>query len=203
MAERLRLMAFSDTHSSTRYGMAVAQQAARAEVHAVVCAGDFSTMGDGWDAGIAPLVYSGRKLLAVSGNHERPGIMERVLEAFPWVIDLEATPVELGPFTVAGFGAAAMNVGPWEPGARLRDLAEHLMGRPQGPGRLVLVTHVPPAMNHHGGETEEEVRRFVEAVEPELVIAGHVHRAEGHREAIGPTQVACVGPRGALLELAV
>ena len=66
-------------------------------------------------------------------------------------------------------------------------------------GRLILVSHCPPkntkvdqlASGEHAGSTS--VRRFVEKMQPLLVVSGHVHEAQG-TDTIGSTTLVNTGP---------
>lgn len=197
MSGVLRLLAFSDTHGSLARSRRLARRAEAEGVHGVVSAGDFSTFGDRWQEGIAPLVESGRKLLAVAGNHEPVGLMARVVEAFPWVVDLEMSGLRIGELALVGLGAAGYPGEAFEardPLGQVGALAEALGGR-----RLVVVSHLPP--EGRAGSFEAAFGAWIEARQPELVICGHVHRWEGRELMIGGCRVACVGRTGSVIEL--
>jgi len=191
---QLRLMACADLHGSTQRALSLAKRAKNAEVHAVVCAGDFSIFGAVWKEAIAPLVLAERRLLCIPGNHEPPGLMAQVVETFPWVIDLDDAGLRLGEFVLLGFGAVGLDKPGWEPELQLSEL-KTLAG--EAP-RSVLISHIPP---HTAGETEKLLWAWCEELQPALMICGHVHRNAGKKFSIGDTRVACVGNRGEVLEL--
>lgn len=188
-------MAFADLHGRVPRGLAIARRALEAEVHATVCAGDFSNMGGAWKEGIAPLIRSGRKLLCVPGNHEPPGLMADVVATFPWVIDLDRTSLALGPFRIAGLGAAGFDRDGFDPVAALAAVTGSLdAGSP-----WILVSHIPP---NDRSETGALLTALCEGTRPPTaLICGHAHRQAGRRWRVGETDVFCVGDRGTLVEV--
>ncbi len=190
----LKLLAFADLHGSTTRALSLAKTARDAEVHGLICAGDFSNLGGAWKEAIAPLILSERKLVCIPGNHEPPGLMADVVETFPWVIDLDGNGMRLGPFVLLGFGAVGLDHPGWDPEPALAEL-EELAGEAES---SVLISHVPPAT---AGMTERLLWQFCERVAPTMVICGHVHRQEGRRFSIGATEVVCVGRRGEIVEI--
>lgn len=192
--DSLRLLAFADTHGSTPRGLKLARKAVEADVHGVVCAGDFSNLGGAWEEAIAPLILSERKLVCVPGNHEYEGLMEKVVETFPWVIDLDMKGMLLGPHLLMGFGAVGLDHPGWEPEAKLAELEELAVQGEQ----VVLISHVPPDTK---GRTEHLLWQWCERVQPAVVICGHVHRQAGKRFRIGRTRVVCVGHQGEIVSV--
>jgi len=69
---QLRLMACADLHGSTQRALSLAKRAKNAEVHAVVCEGDFSIFGAVWKEAIAPLVLGEGIPLFPQGTLELP-----------------------------------------------------------------------------------------------------------------------------------
>ena len=72
--------------------------------------------------------------------------------------------------------------------------------------KKLLITHVHPAQTKmerfsHFVKGSSGLRKAIEATQPDIVICGHVHEAEGIEEKIGNTLVINVGKQGKLIDL--
>ncbi|PIN76009.1 hypothetical protein COV18_01130 [Candidatus Woesearchaeota archaeon CG10_big_fil_rev_8_21_14_0_10_37_12] len=73
-------------------------------------------------------------------------------------------------------------------------------------GKKVLITHIHPAGTlmekfSQWVQGSTGLRKAIEKIQPDFVICGHVHEAEGIEEKIGKTTVINVGKQGKLIEL--
>lgn len=145
-------------------------------------------------------------VLAVPGNHDG-------LEAFPAALaeagwrDLDGRIVELEGWVLTGHGHLLLDPrysGP-DAGAQQEDRALTALLSllaPYPASRMVLVSHLPPWGTLSSRDRRfvdrgsAQLRRWIEARQPALVVCGHVHHAEPVVERIGETLVVNAGPHG-------
>jgi uncharacterized protein len=196
----MKILAATDVHSHTD---AFAQILADAgPVDLVLLGGDLTNFGSPDDAqAIVRLAGSkGARVLAVAGNCDSPQIDARLAELGVSLFRRGLT-VE----SVGFVGLSAMP--PWVrtmyhfSEAELADALETGRLQVASAPRLVVLSHAPPhgtradRLGHgrHAGSTA--LREFVDRVQPELVVCGHIHEARGIDE-LGPTTIVNCGPAG-------
>jgi Icc-related predicted phosphoesterase len=171
------------------------------EARAIIVVGDVTHLGGYNDARavLAPILESGRRVLAVAGNMDREGARRFIAEKG---IDIHGRGITLGKFGFQGLGGSNPTPfgTPFEVG---NEDARRLLA--QGHSEIteqeyrVLVSHAPPkdskldrtAAGMHVGS--QEVRAFLEAQKPDLCVCGHIHEAAGE-DLIGDTLCVNVGP---------
>jgi len=73
-------------------------------------------------------------------------------------------------------------------------------------GPVILVTHAPPYKTKldQMGRMDvgaEPIRKFIEAVQPDFAISGHIHENAGRKDEIGKTVLINPGPKGVVIEV--
>lgn len=205
----MRLLAAADVHSSLDRFSRILDAAGPIDV--ILLAGDLTNFGSARDAEaiVRMAGAEGARVLAVAGNCDSASIDAHLAE-------LGVSLFRRG-VAVDGVGFVGLSaMPPWQRTMyhfSEKELADALeTGRRQlaGAERLVVLSHCPPhdtrvdrtMFGRHFGSTA--LRAFVERVEPELVVCGHIHEARGV-DRLGRTTVVNCGPanRGchALIEL--
>ena len=198
----MRLLAFSDLHRDRRQAERLVEMSADADV--VIGAGDFASVHSGLDETIAVLDAIAKPALLVPGNNETDDALREACAGWDAATVLHGEGVEVNGIEFFGLGAG-VPVTPWDWSFDLdeQEAAGLLRGCPEGGA---LIVHSPPrghcdvsgAGEHLGSRA---IATAIEKKRPRLALCGHIHESWGERSAIGPTEIANLGPGGAWFEL--
>jgi Icc-related predicted phosphoesterase len=206
----MRILCLSDLHNDRSAAVRLAGLAHGARVDLVVSAGDLASDGEH-----LPSLYSALRgamvpVLCVPGNHDGRAQYEAAISAEAW-IDLHGRLHEQGELVFAGWGVHFDDALPGSDPSRQRDDPDLValldVAEEVSPGRLVLVTHVPPAgalsaRDRRGIDRGSiQLRRWIDAHQPAGVLCGHVHHREVMLDRIGHTLVVNAGPHGHVLDV--
>lgn len=194
----MRILAASDVHAATDVLVGILDDAGPVDL--VLLGGDLTHFGSPEDAQtVVRLAQSkGARTLAVAGNCDSPAIDVRLAELG---VSLFRRGVAVGP--VGFIGLSSMP--PWVrtmyhfSEGELADALETGHRQVASSERLVVLSHAPPHgarvdrlwHGRHVGSTA--LRTFVDRVQPELVVCGHIHEARGIDQLGRATVVNC-GP---------
>lgn len=203
MSAKLKVLAFTDFHGSQEmYGKA-GEQIAVQKPDFVIVAGDIINHDyEGAKQLLRNLGETGRPIYFVPGNMDNELLGDWAGEGN--VQGLNGRCVELENVSIIGLGGSPH--GPFktvfeydeEEAARLLESARNSYAG----GMLILVSHCPPKDTEvdyvpGGGHIgSSSVRKFVEKVQPKLVISGHVHEAQG-MDKIGESTIINTGSANA------
>lgn len=171
---------------------------------AVILAGDL-TLSDEWNGGIiGPFLKEGHHVFIMSGNHDSQATIDFLTQLYG------ITSLEYGNHiheNVGIIGCGGANIGAFA-------LAEDEMKRRLDAShekiahleKKIMVTHVHPAGTIAETLTDifpgsSGVRQAIEELQPDILICGHVHEAEGLEEQIGKTKVFNVGEKGKIIDV--
>lgn len=197
----MRLLCITDLHDKRS---ALDQiLAAAGAVDAVLLGGDITNFGSPADAERIVRVLQARveRVLAVAGNCDSAAIEERLVQ-------LGVSLFQRG-VLVDGVGFQGLSgMPPWH--AQMYQFSEEQLAQAldlgyaqlNGAHSHVVLSHPPPRAEHvdytqrghHVGSTA--LRRFIDRVQPALVICGHIHEGRGV-EQLGRTQVVNCGAAAA------
>jgi len=202
----VRIFCFSDLHCDEGVARRLAAAAIGANPAALVSAGDLGVDGVQSPGLYAAFRHVGVPVLAVPGNHDGVEAYPAALAEAGWQ-NLDSRVVEIEGWMLAGYGqlrldprfsgrdAVAQDDDP-----ALNAVLEDLESVPAS--RLILVSHLPPWGTLSSRDRRfvdrgsAQIRRWIEARQPALVVCGHVHHPEPVVERIGETLVVNAGPHG-------
>jgi Icc-related predicted phosphoesterase len=198
----MKLLAFSDLHTDLVQAEKLIALSAEADV--VIGAGDFASQHERLGPTIAALAAITKPTILVPGNNETEAALREA--AAGWesatVLHGEGTEIDGVPFYALGAGI------PETPWGWSFDLGEEAAGGmladcPEG---AVLVVHSPPL-----GHCDEDsagrslgsaaILAAIEEKRPRLTVCGHIHESWGARSAVGESEIANLGPRGATFDV--
>jgi Icc-related predicted phosphoesterase len=195
------LLCFSDIHGRGAGLKEIAD--ASPEADAIVISGDVTQLGGYAEAEriIAPLLLTGKPVLAVRGNMDREGV-ERYLDEKG--LNLHGAGRIVGDTGFHGLGGSSPTpvTTPFELSAeQQRTLLEEGHKVVSLAPTRILISHDPPqgtaldriVTGRHVGSAV--VRAFIEKTEPALCISGHIHESPGE-DRIGATVCVNLGPYG-------
>lgn len=198
----LKILAAGDFHSDASAAKRLAKQAVTENVDLIVLNGDIVEEAHA-EGIVGHFADTKKKLLLIPGNHDL------------LITDFLAT--KYGAENLHGKHHITYNIGIIGAGGancgmhaltdqEMYELLKTGFDKIKHLPTKIMVTHVHPS----GTKMEQfsrfivgskGVRRAIEAFQPDLVICGHVHEAEGVEEKIGKTTVINVGRKGRILEL--
>lgn len=196
MEKKLRILAAGDLHGDLGIAKKLSMKGKKEKVDLVVLAGDLHGYG-GEGAGILePFRKAGQKVVFVPGNLD---------------FDEDVKKLRVGKnihnryVTYGGVGIVGIGSGNWKLELDKNDFNEIKKNFDRiKPGRRILVSHLHPAgtgAEFFGVPGEKVLRKAVEEFKPDLLIAAHIHEAEGIEDKIGGTRVVQVGARGKIIEI--
>ncbi|MBI2147185.1 metallophosphoesterase [Candidatus Woesearchaeota archaeon] len=203
--KKLKILAVSDTHHDTRIIRELAEKAEKENVDLVILCGDFTHFSTDPENKIGPFLARGKKVFFIPGNHEDDAICDFFSEAYN-VMNLHGKSIvynDVGIFASGKAYAVGPNTITEDETFRLlqesHDHIKHL-------AKKVMVTHNHPAGTAmaslsrivHGSSA---VRKAVEKFQPDVLLCGHVHEADGIEEVIGKTRVINVAKSGKIIEI--
>ncbi len=198
----MKLLAFSDLHRDLGQAAELCSLATEADV--VIGAGDFANQHAGLEETIAALAAIETPTVLVPGNNETEDALRAAAATWKSATVLHGESAEIDGIAFFGLGAG-IPITPWDWSFDLDEAqaAERLAPCPPG---AVLVVHSPPkghcdrssAGDHLGSEA---IAAAIERTQPPLAVCGHIHESWGERSRIGATEIANLGPAGALFEV--
>ena len=198
----MKILAASDLHGDSKQFKILAQQAESENVDLVVLCGDLTSPLETKNL-IKPFKDIGKKVLLVHGNHDGVLAGDFLAELYK-VKNLHGKHATYN--GVGFFGCGGANVGL----DALSDEETHYVLKKgfyyiKGTDKKIMVTHVHPdgtivdKMLPRFGSLG--VRKAIDELQPDLLLCGHVHEAEGMEDLIGKTKIVNVGRNGKIIEI--
>jgi Icc-related predicted phosphoesterase len=204
-----RILAFTDPHGEARALEGILRLAHQSPPDLIICAGDISLCGRGYESFVSGLAKLGQPVYFVTGNHDVPPVGADIAARFPYMRDIGDRLVEVAGLRLLGLAdcQAYLPGGTADPALLAKVLGLEAPSDRAKP--LVLVGHYPPWKSAIAGIrflTAESggsrlVLSIVEALQPKVMITGHYHQDFGREDRLGPTRLVNPGPAGSLFDL--
>jgi len=199
----MKFLAAGDFHNDHALAMSLAKQAKRENVDAVILNGDI--VEDNQPHGIVGHFSSVNKnIFLIHGNHESAATTDFLTQKYG-AHNLHEYSKMLGEIGIFGVGGANVGLSVLSD-KEFFDTLSRSHEYIKDAKKKIMVTHIHPS-----GTSMEKlsqfvqgsigVRKAVEKFQPDILICGHVHEAEGIEEMIGKTKVINVGRKGKIIEL--
>lgn len=182
----MKVLATSDFHGSYKAFQKAAGRARESNANALVVCGDvthFGTLEQAMEL-LSCLLEANCPVVFVPGNCDSPLLAEKSIGR---IISIHGKCAEIGGFSFLGVGGSSPS-----PFDTPFELSEEEIDDVLTKGfncceteEIILVSHSPPRNMSvdftHSGEHvgSVKVRKFVENVQPKLVLCGHIHEASG------------------------
>lgn len=204
--DELKILAASDIHGDTDLVKTLADEAEKEDVDLVVLCGDLTLGEMSTDNIIGPFVKKNKKVLLIPGNHESVATADFLAELYePDARNIHGYSVKYKEVGIFGAGGAT-NVGPQPPidEGELFDLLKKGFDKIRYLKKKIMVTHIHPIESKIEKFSKfvpgsEAVKKAITTFEPDILLCGHVHEAEGLEEKIGRTRVINVGRKGKII----
>ena len=200
----MRILAFSDVHCDEDACRSLLERSTDFDL--VIGAGDFASMHSGLEPTISILAAIEVPTLLVPGNNETHEALVEATAGWAAATVLHGESTTVGDLELFGLGAGIPTT-PWEWSFDLDEdrAGELLADAPEGG---VMILHSPPhghcdlsSGDEHLGSAA--IAAAIEHSQPRLAVCGHIHESWGQRSVIGATEIANLGPDGAVFEIDV
>ena len=202
----MKVLVFTDIHGNLNVLHMLRQKAVEENADLVLCAGDFTVMGQQQSAILSRLNLFRVPVFLIHGNHENEEELVRELPNYPNITFLHKKIIQrdgwwFGSYATSGMGEQYPDQEHW--------VAEHgqEIAAAAATGKLVWLDHPPPA-NTSCDELAEEwhvgsisLRKLIEKHQPAYVFCGHLHENFGKEDRIKNTRVVNPGPVGKILNV--
>ena len=196
MEKKLRILAAGDLHGDFGVARKLSSKAKKEKVDLVVLAGDLHGYEGEGEGILEPFRKAGQKVVFVPGNLDFDEDMSK-LDVGKNIHNYYVTYGDVG---IAGIGSPNWKL---ELDEDDFDAIKKNFSRIKS-GKRVLVSHLHVAgtgAEFSGVAGEKVLRKAVKEFKPDLLIAAHIHEAEGLEDKIGKTRVVQVGVEGTVLEI--
>ena len=198
----MKILAASDIHGDINLVKTLAEKAEKANVDLVVLCGDLTFSEQSTAGIIGPFVKRNKKVLLIPGNHETDEEISRICKDNKNIINIHKGVYEKDGYLFFGYGGGGFSKeDPRFERTSLKFKKEMEKGK-----KIILITHAPiynTKLDLLNGEHigNKSTRRFIDDVQPELVICGHLHENEMITDYIKKTKIVNPGYEGMIIKI--
>tara|TARA_Y100000310_G_C20431667_1_gene691782 strand:+ start:178 stop:780 length:603 start_codon:yes stop_codon:yes gene_type:complete len=200
----MKILAAGDFHGRKDLAQKLADQAEKEDVDLVILNGDI-VEEESPEGIIGPFIKKNKKVILIPGNHETIATTDFLAQMYG-ATNLHGYYIKTKDIGIFGCGGT--------PNMGLTPLTEQEMYETLKRGfnkvkdmkTKIMVTHVHPSETQMEKFSEwvqgsQGLKKAIDKFQPEIVICGHVHEAEGIEEKLGKTTVLNVGKKGKIIEI--
>lgn len=202
-SKKLRILAAGDIHGSKDIAEKLAEKAEKNKVDLVILAGDIHGAVEGTtDPVVKPFKKRKQKVVFVPGNWDSSFEVD-LLKEMHKLKNIDGYYVHYKDVDILGIGNPDFELDVKEDRAfkKLKGTFEKVKTKA---GKKILVSHMHARgtkAEFSGFEGSKAIRKAVDEFEPDILIQGHIHEAEGIEEKIGKTKIINVGRKGKIIEV--
>ena len=203
MAITLKILAAGDFHSDTSLAKKLADQAEKEHVSLIILNGDI-VEEDRIQGIIGPFVQKKQRVFMVPGNHETVATADFLAEMYN-ITNLHGYAVKYKDVGIFGCGGADVGLTQLTDDELFETLKKGFEKVKDSP-KKIMVTNIHPADSmmekfSHFVKGSKGLTKAIKEFQPDILICGHVHEAEGIEEKIGKTRIFNVGKKGRIIEI--
>jgi len=199
----MKILAAGDLHGDKKAAKELAERAVKEHVDLVILNGDIVEEGD-VEGIVGIFKEKNQKVLILPGNHEMPATTQFLADLYGFT-NIHAYSMQLGDIGLFGCGGANMGLNQLNDKETFYALKSGFE-RVKKSQKKVMVTHMHPANTMIEKFSQfvvgsKGLKKAIDEFQPDILICGHVHEAEGIEEKIGKSTVINVGKIGKIIEL--
>lgn len=199
----MKILAAGDFHGRKDLAEKLAEQAEQEKVDLVILNGDIVDE-ESPEGIIGPFVKRNKKVILIPGNHESIATADFLAELYG-VTNLHGYYIKLKDVGIFGCGGAQVGLTSLTD-KEMYDMLKKGFEKVKDLKTKIMVTHVHPADTtmekfSQWVQGSKGLKRAIDSLQPDLVICGHVHEAEGIEEKVGKSTVINVGKKGKIIEI--
>lgn len=191
------ILAFTDIHGDQATLDNLRRQAAHADI--AICAGDMTMHGREAEHIISELDAFLCPVYIIHGNHDDPQTLTNLSLLADNVTYIHKQIIDLQTYHLIGHGGEGFSF-------TSDDFESFIQNTPLPQRNIILTTHQPPhntALDQKAGRStgNNSYRKFIDAHQPRLHIAGHMHENFNATDTVNNTQCVNPGPNGVILSV--
>jgi uncharacterized protein len=201
MKKKLKILAASDIHGESKLAKALAIKAQKEKVDLVVLAGDLTGFSETTGI-IKPFKDKNQRVLIIPGNHDSFATTDFLAEIYG-VKNLHGYSAKYKNIGFFGAGGADLPPGLISDRELFKTLDKAHSGI-KGIEKKIMVTHMHPSgsiSEFSGFPGSKSITKAIKKFNPDILLHGHIHEAEGIEHKIGKTRVINVGRKGKIIEI--
>jgi len=202
MAKKLKILAAADTHGDEKTIKKLVQKAEKENVDLVVLAGDITGFRETRNI-IKPFKDKNQRVLLIPGNWDSFATTDFLANLYG-VKNIHGYSAV---YNKVGFFGAGGAEGPGQGRTTEKELMSTLKKAHnglKGIDKKIMITHMHAAgsgAEFSGLPGSISIRKAIKEFQPEILLQGHIHEAEGIEEKIENTRVINVGRKGKIIEI--
>lgn len=200
----MKVLFFVDIHANKKYVNEIVNKSKDADL--LICAGDLSSMGQGFGEAAQILDEIGKPILIIPGNNETPDFVKSAVNDLKNFIYLEQEIYEDQGIRFLGLGSCMPS--PWNTPYELTDEQMWNLLKKFNDKRIdILISHNPPKntvldqLPNGMNIGSFSVGKWIKDNQPAYCCCGHVHENAGKKTKIGRTLVFNPGPKGKIINI--
>jgi len=201
MERKLKILAASDIHGESKTARVLAEKAEKEKVDLVVLCGDIVGFEETTNI-IKPFKEKNQKVIIIPGNHDTIATADFLAKLYN-VSNIHGYSLKYE--NVGFFGAGGADIGPGKISENeLFETLKKAHSSLKGIEKKIMVTHMHPSNSlseFSGFKGSSAIAKAIKEFQPDILIHGHIHEAQGIEELIGKTRVINVGKKGTIIEI--
>lgn len=199
----MKFLAFSDIHENFDLLKKLIARSKKDDIDFVIVAGDFTEFERNMRSIFKYLQTIGKPVYVIPGNHEEGDAYKEMIKEYPGCINVDRSALELDEYVLLSYGGDGFSLEDPE----FRNLSREWYGKYKEK-KVILLLHGPPArtkldylehLKRHVGN--RDYRKFIERMQPKLVICGHLHETAGMIDEIGTSKIVSPQWEGMVIEM--
>mgnify|MGYP001387564601 CR=1 FL=1 len=199
----MKFLAFSDTHEDYNILRKLIKRAKKDDIEFVLVGGDFTEFERGMHKALKELQQIGKPVYVIPGNHEEGDLYKEAIKKYPNCINVDRSDLDLHSHVLLSYGGDGFSLEDPD----FRNISRSWYGKHKD-RKIILFLHGPPFatkldyldhLERHVGN--KDYRKFIERIQPQLVICGHLHETAGMVDEIGTSKVVSPQWEGMVIEL--
>ncbi|HLD43453.1 MAG TPA: metallophosphoesterase [Candidatus Nanoarchaeia archaeon] len=198
----MKLLAFTDTHGSSKAINELAKRVKQDDPEALICAGDVSIFANNLKSILEKISSLGKICFIIHGNHETETEMKAACSGFESIIFLHRKSAAFKHCIFLGWGGGGFSTTDKEFERFIPKFEKEIRSNPGK--KVILITHGPP----YGTKLDKLIggycgsksyRAFLEKNPVDLHICGHIHENEDKHDKVGHARILNPGPFGKIV----
>jgi len=203
----MKILAVADLHGDISLAKALAKKAEQEQVDTVILCGDIVASDESPEGIVGQFTKKNKRVILLPGNHESLATINFLSELYS-ATNLHAYSMYIGGKKEIGiFGCGFANMGPFGlPDQEIHAILKKGFNYIKGAKKKIMITHAHPSGTLMEKLSQfipgsEGVQKAVEELQPDILLCGHVHEAEGIEEKLGNTLIINVSRKGKVIEI--
>ena len=198
----MKILAFTDLHGKREIVNGIIRKTINEKPDLLICAGDLSEFGRQIERIATNLNKLNKIILIIPGNHETDEDISKICKDNKNIINIHKGVYEKDNYLFFGYGGGGFN----KEDPKFENISMKFKKMINKGKKIIFVTHAPiynTKLDLLNGEHlgNKNIRRFIDDIEPKLVICGHFHENELLTDYVKKTKIINPGYEGMIIKI--